>query len=380
MAKASGNNSELVKDIKARYAGGAVLSQGEFGAVVKGFRSQVEEALPAHLKKNADKYARQTITLFQQNPALQKCSAISIIAAVMTASSLGLDLTPQLGQCYIIPYQNNKKTGPGPRDWDKVWEAQFQIGYRGTIALAQRSGNVACLRADVVREKDHFKYSKGLHPTLEHEESLDEDRGNITHAYAIANFVNGGYCFEVWPVNKVIAHAKKFSKNYYKDEYSGNKKTGNKVENTNSVWHKDFESMAKKTLIMAIWKYLPVSTEIMLAGEQDGAVRTDLSDVKEEKDIIQLPIQSDYEGDEEASDGTIDSSFAATEPAGQISQLDSMRSAILDLTGTDGGLNLKPDERAAYIKSHTGKTLEELTEDECSALVARINAELDARD
>ncbi|MDR1515703.1 MAG: recombinase RecT, partial [Synergistaceae bacterium] len=170
---------------------GAALEKREFSAVVKGFKSQIEEALPAHLKKNADKYSRQAIQLFSQNETLQRCSAISIITSLMTASALGLDLTPQLGQCYIIPYCNNRKIGPS--DWVKTWEAQFQLGYRGAIALAQRSGTVARIHADVVREKDIFRYSKGLNPTLEHEESMEEDRGEITHVYAVANFTNGGY-------------------------------------------------------------------------------------------------------------------------------------------------------------------------------------------
>ena len=134
MATANGDNRALMQQIKNKYENGAALPKNEFGAVVKGFKTQVEEALPAHLKRNADKYARQAIMLFSQNENLQQCSAISIITAIMTASALGLDLTPQLGQCYIIPYKNNKLVGPN--EWKKVWEAQFQLGYRGTIALA----------------------------------------------------------------------------------------------------------------------------------------------------------------------------------------------------------------------------------------------------
>ena len=372
MAQASGNNKELVQQIKTKYAGGEALKQNEFGAVVKGFKGQIEEALPAHLKKNADKYARQAITLFQQNPTLQQCSAITIITSLMTASSLGLDLTPQLGQCYIIPYQNSKRVGD---EWVKVWEAQFQIGYRGAIALAQRSGNVACLRADVVHEKDHFKYSKGLHPTLEHEESTEEDRGDVTYAYAIANFTNGGYAFEVWPINKILAHAKKFSKNYYKDEYVGKRKTGKKVENTNSVWHKDFESMAKKTLIMAIWKFLPVSTEIMLAGESDGAIRSDLGDIKEEKEIINLPIQNNYD-EEEAPEDEGDTNEPIDTAFNETAQL---QSALLDLIATDAGLGLNNQEQAKYVKDHTGKTIGDLTAGELQGLIATVKAEIEAR-
>lgn len=258
---------------------GAELSKMEFKQAVTNFKSEIEAALPVHLKRNAEKYARQAMSLFSQNPKLQKCTGVTILAALMTASGLGLDLTPQLGQCYIIPYDNKKKTAKG---WETVTEAQFQLGYRGVIALAQRSGELTRIQADVVRELDTFRYSKGLNPILEHEESMEEDRGQITHVYAVANFKNGGYAFEVWPVAKVIAHAKKFSKSYYKRDY----KTGKTVENDKSPWHTDFESMAKKTLIMAIWKYLPLSTELMLAQDNDNTVKRDLGDIASEKDII----------------------------------------------------------------------------------------------
>jgi recombination protein RecT len=296
MATASGDNKELVSQIiSGKMAKGDPLGKKEFSAVVMGgFKSQMEEALPAHLKANAEKYARQAITLFSQNPALQKCAPVTILTALMSASAMGLDLSPQLGQCYIIPYLNSKKDGRG---WAKVWEAQFQIGYRGIISLAQRSGAVARIHADVVRQKDKFRYSKGLCPALEHEESWEEDRGAITHVYAVANFTNGGYAFEVWPVGKVAEHAKKFSQSYYRDEYQDGRKTGRKIENAASPWVKDFESMAKKTLIRAIWKYMPVSTEMMLAVASDESIRSDVRGLGDEKDILRIPQQQDEEGE-----------------------------------------------------------------------------------
>ena len=261
---------------------GAMMSKMEFRTVLDKFKTEITAALPVHLKNNADKYARQALSLFSQNPKLQQCTGVTILSALMTATGLGLDLTPQLGQCYIIPYDNRRKDG---NSWVTVTEAQFQLGYRGAIALAQRSGELKRITAEIVYEKDHFKYSKGLDPILEHEPSEEEDPGPIKYVYAVANFRNGGYAFEVWPVAKVIAHAKKFSKSYFKRDY----RTKQTVENPNSPWHTDFESMAKKTLIMAIWKYLPLSTELLLAGTTDETVKRDLGDIEDEKDVITLP-------------------------------------------------------------------------------------------
>ena len=106
----------------------------------------------------------------------------------------------------------------------------------------------------------------------------------------MANFTNGGYAFEVWPVNKVIAHAKKFSKSY---------------DSAKSPWKTDFEAMAKKTLVMAIWKYLPVSTEIMAAAAQDETVKDDVSGISKEQDVIDIMPVQDEEQEEDIDKGML---------------------------------------------------------------------------
>lgn len=280
MANVNGKNEKIHVALAKKVQDGTV-TKGEFATVLEGFKKEISMALPTHLKHNSDRYARQCLSLFSQNPKLQQCRPVTILSALMTASALGLDLTPQLGQCYILPYDNRKKVG---NEWITVTEAQFQLGYKGAIALALRSDRVARIAADVVYEKDYFEYSKGLTPKLEHIESGDEDRGEITHVYAVANFTNGGYAFEVWPVNKVRAHAKKFSKSYLV----------NGRENPNSPWVKDFESMAKKTLILAIWKYLPVEAEIMAAAQHDESIKSEISDIRDEGDVLNImPVFSD---------------------------------------------------------------------------------------
>jgi recombination protein RecT len=291
MATTTGGSAKISQALASKISGGQPLVQAEFKDLMSKMRDEIALALPVHLKNNADRYARQMVQLFSQNPKLQMCRPVTILSAMMTASALGLELAPQLGQCYILPYENRKKDANN--GWVTVTEAQFQLGYRGAIALAQRSNQILCIRAEVVHAKDNFKYSRGLHPMLEHVDSQEEDPGEVTHVYAVANFANGGYYFEVWPVAKVFAHAKKFSKSYYRKDRSGALS-----ENPNSPWVADFEAMAKKTLILAIWKYLPVSTEILLAGATDETIRDDVAGVESEKDVITLPtIGMDAPGD-----------------------------------------------------------------------------------
>ncbi|NCC85828.1 MAG: recombinase RecT [Clostridia bacterium] len=266
MANTKGTNDSLATRIQS-----GTLNKSEFKTVVDSFQKEIASALPVHLKKNAEKYARQALSLFSANPRLQQCRPVTILSALMTASALGLDLNPVLGQAYILPYQNKG-----------VHEAQFQLGYKGIIALAYRSGQIARIMAEVVRERDQFEYSKGLRPKLEHVESDEEERGEITHVYALANLVNGGYIYDVWPVAKVVSHAKRFSRAY-----------------GSGPWKTDFESMAKKTLIMAIWKYLPVSTELAMAAANDGTTKDDLAAVQAESDVLDIPFTPVPDGSSE---------------------------------------------------------------------------------
>lgn len=400
---ATTNGISSVELNKKLVTPGVELSKVEFKQAVTNFKSEIEAALPVHLKRNAEKYARQAMSLFSQNPKLQKCTGVTILSALMTASGLGLDLTPQLGQCYIIPYDNKKKTAKG---WETVTEAQFQLGYRGVIALAQRSGELTRIQADVVRELDTFRYSKGLNPILEHEESIEEDRGQITHVYAVANFKNGGYAFEVWPVGKVVAHAKKFSKSYYKRDY----KTGKTVENDKSPWHTDFESMAKKTLIMAIWKYLPLSTEIMLAQDNDNTVKREIGDIATEKDIITVtpsPVEDEEapvefgDAEEVAVSQTLLApidpnpaepdapAFPEEAPAAPqggtrnhkpFTELEKLRMEVTDIMGPEG-LDYNASEQAEFFFRHGGDTvLTNIKTNRLGNILAEARMELQRKD
>ena len=139
-----------------------------------------------------------------------------------------------------------------------------------------------------MRQRYHLSTARDWIPSLEHV-IAEGERGEMTHAYAVANFVNGGYAFEVWPVHQIVEHAKKFSKSYYKIDY----KTKQQVVNPNSAWMTHFESMAKKTMVMAIWKYLPLETELLLAGAQDETTVRDLSRLEDEHSVINIMPERD---------------------------------------------------------------------------------------
>ena len=361
MATANDNTRKALAIANAKASEGKPLDKQEFSVVVQGFREQIAMALPMHLKKNAEKYARQALTLFSENPKLQQANPITILSALMKASALGLDLNPQLGQAHIIPYDNKKKVGA---DWVKVTEAQFQLGYRGCIALAYRSDRVKRIAADIVCANDTFKYSKGLDPVLEHV-IAEGERGEMTHAYAVANFVNGGYAFEVWPVHQIVEHAKKFSKSYYKIDYN----TKQQVVNPNSPWITHFESMSKKTMVMAIWKYLPLETELLLAGAQDETTIRDISRLTDEHSIINImPDRDEIGGIPEGAStpvvkqppasskktpaANVETETETAAPQQTLAQMDELfllRTAVTDIMG-DAGLGYNNQETTIFFR------------------------------
>ncbi len=223
--------------------------------LIQKMTGEMGKALPAHLKANSERYARVAITQIRQNPELAKCSAESILGALMTGTALGLDPSPSLGQYALVPYKG---------------EAQFILEYQGMIDLAFRSGQIATIFATEVYEQDHFEYSLGLEQKLVHEPCGFENPGKVTHYYAVAKFVNGGYVFSVMTPEQVRAHAKKNSPSY---------------SFASSPWQKHFDAMAKKTVLRQIGKYLPKSVELTKAMAHDEGVH---KDIPEDGDILDI--------------------------------------------------------------------------------------------
>lgn len=213
---------------------------------------ELEKALP-NTGVTAERLARIALTCTRTNPDLLNCSVPSLLGAVMQAAQLGL--TPNLmGSCYLIPY-NDKKEG-------KV--VSFQIGYRGLIDLVARSGFVTTIKSNCVYENDEFDYEFGLNEYLKHKPA-QEDRGKkITHVYAYAKMRHGGHAFEVMSVEDI---------NKIRDQHSAQYR----FKKENSIWGQHYESMAKKTVLKQLVKYLPISTEFHEKVSQDETVRKDVA-------------------------------------------------------------------------------------------------------
>jgi recombination protein RecT len=205
------------------------------------YKLQIAQALPKHL--TADRILQMATTLVSKNPELKKCSTASVIGAIMQASILGFRPVEALGYCYIIPYGG---------------QAQFQIGYRGFMDLARRSGQIKSIHAFAVYKGDAFKYALGLHPVLEHTPSdSQKDVANLTHVYAVAHFKDGGYNFVILTRKEI--ESLRLRNSMQKSAVKG-------------AWATDYEAMACAKAIKQLAKYLPLSDEMMTAIQTDEAI------------------------------------------------------------------------------------------------------------
>ena len=230
---------------------------------VKVMEKEIAKALPSVI--TPERFTRIVLSALSVNPKLGSCTPASFLGAMMTSAQLGLEVNTPLGQAYVLPY-NNKGT----------LEAQFQIGYKGLIDLAYRSGEVEVIQAHVVYENDDFNCEYGLDPKLTHKPA-DRDRGEPIKVYAVFKTKSGGYGFEVMSMEDVREHAAKYSKAY---------------GSSFSPWKTNFEEMAKKTVLKRVLKYAPLKSDFVRGVAQDEVIKTNISE-----DMYEIPNEAVLEAE-----------------------------------------------------------------------------------
>ena len=228
-------------------------------AYIKSMEGEIKKALPSVI--TPERFTRMVLSAISVNPKLASCTPKSFLGAMMSAAQLGLEPNTPLGQAYLIPY-NNKGT----------LEVQFQIGYKGLLDLAYRSGEVDIIQAHIVYENDTFECEYGLNPTLKHIPA-DSKKGEPVKVYAVFRTKTGGFGFEVMSMDEIREHAAKYSQTY-----------GSKY----SPWTNTFEEMAKKTVLKKVLKYAPMKSEFARGVAQDGTIKTELTeDMYESPNLVE---------------------------------------------------------------------------------------------
>ena len=215
----------------------------------------------------ARRFTASIVSAVSTNPQLQDCDASTIVTAALLGESLNLSPSPQLGQYYLVPF--NVKTGMKDANGKDLYDkkAQFQLGYKGYMQLAMRSGEIKKLISIEVKEGELIKYDP-YEGTFEARYIEDEDIRQQTETvgyYAMFELLNGFRQILYWSKEKMEKHAEKYSMGY-------------KAKKGYTFWEKDFDGMARKTMLRQLISKggCPMSIEMQEAFTKDmGIINND---------------------------------------------------------------------------------------------------------
>lgn len=207
--------------------------------------------------KDIQKFTAAITSVVSTNPQIEECEASTILSAALCGHSLQLPPSPQLGQYYMVPFKDRK---------NKRTVATFVLGYRGYNQLAIRSGQYKRLNVIEIKEGELLGWdllTEEINVKFIDDDATREATETVGY-YAYFRYVNGFEKAIYWTKDKMKQHAMKYSAGYANDVKKGTSYT---------FWAKDFDSMAKKTMLrQLISKWGVMSVEMQNAYIADGAV------------------------------------------------------------------------------------------------------------
>lgn len=250
------------------------------------------------LGRKPDSYITSVMQVLHSNNALANVNADSITGAVFTACAMNLPLNNNLGLAYIVPFKG---------------AAQLQVGYKGFLQLAQRTGQIKSINAIAVYDTDNddtvLKRLTSLIP--------QKVSGNIIGYVARLETITGFVAHETMTNEEIEEHAYKYSQTYKSAKNQGK---------DYSVWHQNRDAMAKKTVIKKIMKYCPMSVELQKAMESDQGVISQDGSISYEDNIKDVTPQPKRVSDAKFPD------MEAAVKSGKLSKKDALDSSQFNLT------------------------------------------------
>jgi len=206
----------------------------------------VKERIQEMLQDKAQQFVISLLSTVNNNSALASCDPASVLNAAMTSASLGLPINQNLGFAYIIPYKD---------------KAQFQMGYKGFIQLAQRSGKFKTINVSDVRQGEISFHDRLTGEIIFEWAEENRDKLPIIGYVGFMELINGFKKTMFMTMDELKKHGMKFSQTMKKGY---------------GLWTTDFDAMASKTIIkMLISKWAPLSTEMEQAQLADQAIIKD---------------------------------------------------------------------------------------------------------
>ena len=233
----------------------------------------VRAALNNAIGKDAQRFVTAILSAVSVNPSLQECDYGTIISAALLGEGLKLSPSPQLGQYYLVPSKDKSR--------GKI--AQFQIGYKGYIQLAIRSGQYRKLNVLEIKQGELVYFNAAeeeIKLNLITDEEEREKAPTIGY-YAMFEYLNGFRKAIYWSHEKMVSHADRYSQAFSRDgdsqkvsysDYVAGKYDSKDEWRYSSFWYKDFDAMAKKTMLrQLISKWGIMSIDMQKAFDLDGA-------------------------------------------------------------------------------------------------------------
>jgi len=246
--------------------------------------------------EKGQQFVTSIISAVSTNPQLAECDNSTILSAALVGQALNLSPSPQLGQFYMVPFNDSKRGC-------KV--AQFQIGYKGYIQLAIRSGYYRKLNVLAIKEGELIKYDP-LNEEIEVqliEDEEEREKAETIGYYAMFEYMNGFRKTLYWSKSKMENHAMKYSAGY-------------KAKKGYTFWEKDFDGMAYKTMLrQLISKWGIMSIDLQTAMEKDQTLikddgnfeyidSVDNGEIPTETEVVE--VQTDQQPAENKTDGEKD--------------------------------------------------------------------------
>ena len=213
---------------------------------IKSMEGEIKKALPSVI--TPERFTRMVLTAISVNPKLGSCTPASFLGAMMSAAQLGVEPNTPLGQAYILPYMNKG-----------TLEAQFQLGWKGYVQLALRSGQYKRLNVIAVKAGELVKFDPLTEEIVLNLIEDDQQREKTPSVGYLATFeyLNGFTKTLYWSREKMEAHALRYSKGY-------------SAKKGYTFWEKDFDAMAFKTMLrQLISKWGIMSIDMQKAFEAD---------------------------------------------------------------------------------------------------------------
>ena len=223
--------------------------------------------------KNGTRFITSIVSAVQTNPALQECTNQSILSAALLGETLNLSPSPQLSYFYMVPFNDTKRGC-------KV--AQFQIGYKGLIQLAIRSGQYKKINVLSLKQGE-LEYFDPLNEEIKVKLMVDDwdarEKAETIGYYAMFELTNGFQKAMYWSKEQMENHALTYSQGY-------------KAKKGYTFWEKAFDRMAEKTMLKQLLsRWGIMSTELMQAIDADETVINEdgTKNYVETEEIIDVP-------------------------------------------------------------------------------------------